>query len=116
MVRLEKHYREVVVPALQKSLELDNVMAVPKIVKITVNMGVGDAVADKKLMDAAVGDMQKITGQKPLLCKSKKSIASFKLREGLAIGCKVTRAARACTSFSTAWCRSRSPASATSAA
>ena len=90
MVRLEKHYREVVVPALQKSLELDNVMAVPKIVKITVNMGVGDAVADKKLMDAAVGDMQKITGQKPLLCKSKKSIASFKLREGLAIGCKVT--------------------------
>ena len=90
MVRLEKHYREVVVPALKQSLELDNVMAVPKIVKITVNMGVGDAVADKKLMDAAVADLQKITGQKPLLCKSKKSIASFKLREGLAIGCKVT--------------------------
>jgi len=90
MVRLEKHYREVVIPALQKSLELDNVMAVPKIVKITVNMGVGDAVSDKKLMDAAVADLQKITGQKPLLCKSKKSIASFKLREGLAIGAKVT--------------------------
>jgi large subunit ribosomal protein L5 len=90
MVRLEKHYREVVIPALQKSLELENVMAVPKIVKITVNMGVGDAVSDKKLMDAAVADLQKITGQKPLLCKSKKSIASFKLREGLAIGAKVT--------------------------
>ena len=90
MVRLEKHYREVVVPALKQSLELDNVMAVPKIVKITVNMGVGDAVADKKLMDAAVADLQKITGQKPLLCKSKKSIASFKLRAGLAIGAKVT--------------------------
>ncbi len=90
MVRLEKHYREVVVPALKEKLQLDNVMAVPKIVKITVNMGVGDAVSDKKLMDAAVGDMQKITGQKPLICKSRQSIASFKLRAGLAIGCKVT--------------------------
>ena len=90
MVRLEKHYRETVVPALQKSLALDNVMAVPKIVKITVNMGVGEAVADKKLIEAAVGDLQKITGQKPLLCKSKKSIASFKLRAGLPIGAKVT--------------------------
>ena len=90
MVRLEKHYREVVVPALQKSLELENVMAVPKLVKITVNMGVGEAVADKKQLEAAVGDLQKITGQKPLLCKSKKSIASFKLRAGLAIGAKVT--------------------------
>ncbi len=90
MVRLEKHYRETVVPALKQTLELENVMAVPKIVKITVNMGVGEAVADKKQLEAAVADLQKITGQKPLLCKSKKSIASFKLREGLAIGAKVT--------------------------
>jgi large subunit ribosomal protein L5 len=65
-------------------------MEVPKITKITVNMGVGEAVADKKVMDAAVGDLTKITGQKPLICKSKKAIAGFKLREGLAIGCKVT--------------------------
>jgi len=63
---------------------------VPKITKITVNMGVGEAVADRKLMDAAVADMTKITGQKPVVCKAKKAIASFKLREGLAIGCKVT--------------------------
>jgi large subunit ribosomal protein L5 len=65
-------------------------MQVPKLVKITVNMGVGEAVADKKIMDAAVADLTKITGQKPLLCKSKKSIASFKLRDNQAIGCKVT--------------------------
>src|SRR6202050_5837657 len=65
-------------------------MQVPRISKITGNMGVGEAVADKKVMDAAVADLTKITGQKPLLCKSKKSIAAFKLREGLAIGCKVT--------------------------
>jgi len=65
-------------------------MQVPKITKITVNMGVGEAVADRKLMDAAVADMTKITGQKPIVCKAKKAIASFKLREGLAIGCKVT--------------------------
>jgi large subunit ribosomal protein L5 len=65
-------------------------MEVPKITKITVNMGVGEAVADRKLIDAAVADLTRITGQKPLICKSKKAIASFKLREGLAIGCKVT--------------------------
>jgi large subunit ribosomal protein L5 len=65
-------------------------MQVPKITKITVNMGVGEAVADKKVMDAAVTDLQKITGQKPLVTKSRKAIASFKIRQGLAIGCKVT--------------------------
>jgi large subunit ribosomal protein L5 len=90
MARLEDFYRETVVPKLKADLQLANPMEVPKITKITVNMGVGEAVADRKVMDAAVGDMTKITGQKPLICKSRKSIASFKLREGLAIGCKVT--------------------------
>ena len=90
MARLEDFYRETVVPKLRADLQLANPMEVPKITKITVNMGVGEAVADRKVMDAAVGDMTKITGQKPLVTKSRKSIASFKLREGLAIGCKVT--------------------------
>ena len=90
MSRLQKFYRETVVPQLAKDLNVKNVMQVPKIVKITVNMGVGEAVADKKIIDAAAADMAKITGQKPLMCLSTKSIASFKLREGLAIGCKVT--------------------------
>lgn len=90
MARLQQHYREKIVPELQKSLGLTNVMQVPKITKITVNMGVGEAVADKKIMDNAVGDMTKITGQKPLVTKSRKSVATFKLRDGLAIGCKVT--------------------------
>jgi large subunit ribosomal protein L5 len=90
MTRLQQFYRETVVPRLTRELELKNPMQVPRIAKITVNMGVGEAVADKKVMDAAVADLTKITGQKPLLCKSKKSIAAFKLREGLAIGCKVT--------------------------
>jgi large subunit ribosomal protein L5 len=90
MTRLQQFYRETVVPRLTRELGLKNPMQVPRIAKITVNMGVGEAVADRKVMDAAVADLTKITGQKPLLCKSKKSIAAFKLREGLAIGCKVT--------------------------
>jgi large subunit ribosomal protein L5 len=90
MARLQQYYRETIVPQLRKDLGLSNPMQVPKITKITVNMGVGEAVADKKIMDAAVADLTKITGQKPLVCKSRKSIASFKLREGLAVGCKVT--------------------------
>ena len=90
MARLQQYYREKVVPELQKSLGVTNVMQVPKITKITVNMGVGEAVADKKIMDNAVADMTKITGQKPLVTKSRKSVATFKLRDGLAIGCKVT--------------------------
>jgi len=90
MARLQEFYRDKVVPQLLKELAIDNVMQVPKIVKITVNMGVGEAVADKKVMDAAVGDLTKITGQKPLVCRARKSIASFKVRDGLAIGCKVT--------------------------
>jgi large subunit ribosomal protein L5 len=90
MARLEKVYREKIVPELKKSLGLPNVMQVPKITKITVNMGVGEAVADKKIMDNAVGDLAKITGQKPLVTHARKSVATFKVRDGLAIGCKVT--------------------------
>jgi large subunit ribosomal protein L5 len=90
MARLQKVYREKIVPELQKSLGVKNIMEVPKITKITVNMGVGEAVADKKIMDNAVGDLTKITGQKPLVTRARKSIASFKVRDNLAIGCKVT--------------------------
>lgn len=90
MARLQQLYREKLVSQLKSELGLNNTMQVPKITKITVNMGVGEAVADRKVIDAAVNDMTKITGQKPMLCKARKAIASFKLREGLAIGCKVT--------------------------
>jgi len=90
MPRLQQYYNETVVPKLKADLKITNPMQVPKITKITVNMGVGEAVADKKVMDAAVTDLQKITGQKPLVTKSRKAIASFKIRQGLAIGCKVT--------------------------
>ena len=90
MARLRDIYKKTIVPKLKQDLGLDNVMEIPRIVKITVNMGVGEAVADRKVMDAAVADLTKITGQKPKLCMSKKSIASFKVRENLAIGTKVT--------------------------
>jgi large subunit ribosomal protein L5 len=90
MVRLEQYYREKVIPRLREELKIANVMQVPRITKITINMGVGEAVADKKVMDAAVADLAKITGQKPLVTKSRKAIASFKIREGLPIGAKVT--------------------------
>jgi len=90
MARLRDFYKETVIPKLTKDLGVKNAMQVPKLVKITVNMGVGEAVADRKVMDAAVADLTKITGQKPKLCLSKKSIASFKVRENLAIGTKVT--------------------------
>jgi large subunit ribosomal protein L5 len=90
MTRLHDFYRETVVPKLTKDLGVKNPMQVPRITKITVNMGVGEAVADRKVVDAAAADLAKITGQKPLITKSKKAIAAFKLREGLPIGCKVT--------------------------
>jgi large subunit ribosomal protein L5 len=90
MARLKEFYLEKVVPQLKQDLKLANPMEVPKITKITVNMGVGEAVADRKVIDAAVGDMTKITGQKPVICKARKAIATFKVREGLPIGCKVT--------------------------
>jgi large subunit ribosomal protein L5 len=88
--RLKKIYNEKIVPELKEKLELKNTMQVPRILKITVNMGVGEAVADKKVMDAATADMAKITGQKPAVTKAKKSVATFKVRDGQAIGCKVT--------------------------
>jgi large subunit ribosomal protein L5 len=88
--RLKQIYREKIVPELKQKLELKNTMEVPRILKITVNMGVGEAVADKKVMDAATADMAKITGQKPAVTKAKKSVATFKVRDGQAIGCKVT--------------------------
>jgi large subunit ribosomal protein L5 len=88
--RLKKIFNEQIVPELKKKLELKNTMEVPRIMKITVNMGVGEAVADKKVMDAATADMAKITGQKPAITKAKKSVATFKVRDGQAIGCKVT--------------------------
>ena len=90
MARLQQYYRDTVVPQLRTDLGLKNAMQIPKIVKITVNMGVGEAVADKKVVEAAAADLAKITGQKPVMCRSRKSIASFKLRENLPIGCKVT--------------------------
>jgi large subunit ribosomal protein L5 len=90
MSRLQEFYKTTVAPKLAQDLGLKNVMQVPKITKITVNMGVGEAVADRKVVDAAAADLAKITGQKPLITKSKKAIASFKLRENLPIGCKVT--------------------------
>jgi len=88
--RLQKLYRDTLMPKLKQELGLANPMQVPKILKITVNMGVGEAVADKKVMDAAAGDLARITGQKPSVRTSRKSIATFKLREGLPVGCMVT--------------------------
>ena len=90
MARLQTYYRETVVPQLMKQFGYKSVMEVPRIEKITLNMGVGEAVADKKVMEFAVGDMQKIAGQKPVVTKSRKSIAGFKIRDGYPIGCKVT--------------------------
>jgi large subunit ribosomal protein L5 len=95
MTRLQSHYKETVVPALMKQFGYKTTMQVPRITKITLNMGVGEAVTDKKIMEHAVGDMTKIAGQKPVVTKSKKSIAGFKIRDGYPIGCMVTlRSAR----------------------
>ena len=90
MSRLQEHYRKTVVPALMEHFSYSSVMQVPQISKITLNMGVGEAVADKKVMDAAVGDLTKIAGQKPIVTNARKSVAAFKIREGWPIGCKVT--------------------------
>jgi len=90
MNRLEEKYKNEVVPSLMSKHNYSTVMLVPKIEKIVVNMGVGDAVANSKMLEAAVSDLEKITGQKPIETAAKKSISSFKLREGNKIGCKVT--------------------------
>ena len=90
MARLKEYYKETVMPQLSKQFGYKSVMEVPRITKIVLNMGVGEAVGDKKLLDNAVGDMQKVSGQKPVITKSRKSIAVFKIREGYPIGCMVT--------------------------
>jgi large subunit ribosomal protein L5 len=90
MTRLVEHYRKKVVPELMKKFGYTNPMQVPRITKITLNMGVGEAMADKKVIENAVSDMQKISGQKPLITLARKSIANFKVRENWPIGCKVT--------------------------
>jgi len=90
MSRLQQHYREKVAPQLTEKFGYASPMQVPRITKITLNMGVGEAVADKKVMDNAVGDLTKIAGQKPVVTKAKKAIAGFKIREGQPIGCMVT--------------------------
>jgi len=90
MSRLQTYYKETVVPELKEKFSYANIMEVPKITKITLNMGVGEAVADRKVMEHAVADMIKIAGQKPIVIKARKSVAGFKLREGWPVGCKVT--------------------------
>jgi large subunit ribosomal protein L5 len=88
--RLKAKYRAEIAPALQQQFEIPNVMQIPGLTKIVVNMGVGEAARDSKLIEGAIRDLTAITGQKPLVNKAKKSIAQFKLREGMPIGCKVT--------------------------
>jgi large subunit ribosomal protein L5 len=87
---MQDSYRDTVVKQLMEQFNYKSVMEVPKITKITLNMGVGEAVGDKKVMENAVGDMEKIAGQKPVVCNARKSVAGFKIREGYPIGCKVT--------------------------
>ena len=90
MTRLKEQYDSQIKAAMMKKFGYKNEMQIPKLVKIVVNMGVGDAKENHKLLDSAIGDMEKITGQKAVVCKAKKSVANFKLREGMPIGCKVT--------------------------
>jgi large subunit ribosomal protein L5 len=90
MARLQELYKNELVSKLKEELKLDNVMEVPAITKITINMGVGEALGDKKVLEHATADLQKIAGQKPVVTKARKSIAGFKVREGWPIGCKVT--------------------------
>jgi len=90
MARLKEHYKTTVAPALKEKFGYKSAMQIPRITKITINMGVGEAMADKKMIENAVGDMEKIAGQKPIITKARKSVAAFKVREGWPIGCKVT--------------------------
>ena len=90
MARMQSFYKETVMPELQKQFGYKSVMEIPRITKITLNMGVGEAVGDKKILDHAVSDMTKIAGQKPVVTKARKAIAGFKIREGYPIGCMVT--------------------------
>ena len=90
MTQLYERYKKEVMPQLLEGLACDNAMEVPRLVKVTLNMGVGEAVVDRKAIDSAVADMTLISGQKPLICNARKSVAGFKIREGYPIGCKVT--------------------------
>ena len=90
MARLQEYYKSTVVPELMKQFGYKSIMEVPRIEKITLNMGVGEAVADKKVMEHAVNDLQKIAGQKPVVTVARKSIAGFKIRDNYPVGCKVT--------------------------
>ena len=90
MMPLKEHYKSNVVSELKGKLGLESIMAVPKVTKVTLNMGVGEAMNDKKLLERAVEDMTLIAGQKPLVTKARKSVANFKIRDGMHIGCKVT--------------------------
>ena len=90
MLQLKEHYKNSVVPELMKSLNLDSVMAVPKVTKVTLNMGIGEAMNDKKILEKAIEDLALISGQQPLVTRARKSVANFKIRDGMPIGCKVT--------------------------
>ena len=90
MSRLKEQYQNEIVDALIKKFGYKNIMEVPKLDKVVINMGVGEAKDNAKLLDAAIADMEKITGQKAVVCRAKKSVANFKVREGMAIGCKTT--------------------------
>ncbi len=90
MARLQNFYKETVVPQLMEEFSYSNPMEVPRVTKVTLNMGVGEAAIDKKIMDRAVGDMKAIAGQQPVVTLSRKSVASFKIRDGWPVGCKVT--------------------------
>ena len=90
MARLQQHYKEKLVPQLMEQLGLKNIMEVPKITKVTLNMGVGEAVTDKKVMVNATADMMAISGQKPVVTLARKSVAAFKIRDGWPVGCRVT--------------------------
>ena len=90
MTRLEDYYRDTVVPALSEQFKYMSIMQVPRVQKITLNMGVGEALVDKNVLESAVNDLTKIAGQKPIITKARKSVAAFKVREGWPIGCKVT--------------------------
>ncbi|BDF36430.1 MULTISPECIES: 50S ribosomal protein L5 [Extibacter] len=90
MSRLKEHYQNEIVEAMNKKFGYKNIMEVPKLEKVVINMGVGEAKDNAKILESAVADLEKITGQKAVICKAKKSVANFKLREGMPIGCKVT--------------------------
>jgi len=90
MTRITEKYRKETVPAMKEKFSYSNIMEVPRLVKIVLNMGVGEAINTPKLLDSAVSELTLIAGQRPIVCKAKKSVSAFKLREGMSIGCKVT--------------------------